>query len=269
MNNILSKLLCVFTALFLSFSVMAGSNDTLLAHTRPASAGITKTVVKEANITYPAVLVDHMDESMEYVKKYSDKKRNYCITTWQKGKKYFPKIEAVLKRYDLPEELKVLVALESGFNANAVSSAGAVGYWQMMDEAARESGLRIATGKGTKNKTDDRRNFSKSTLAAAKYLQARCRNLDNDLLLTVASYNCGIGNVWNAIKKSGKAHPSFWDIKKHLPAETRNYVMNFISLSVIFANYDKFLNNTLTFAPKTMEVPVSDNPGRLNSAVTD
>ena len=58
--------------------------------------------------------------------------------------------------------------------------------------------------------SDDRTNFMKSTLVAARYLKDRCRNLNNDWLLIAASYNCGVGNVgipWkeavNLIQPSG------------------------------------------------------------------
>ena len=86
-------------------------------------------------------------------------------------------------------------------------------------------------------------------MVAAKYLRERCRNLNNKLLLIVASYNWGVGNVWHAMEKTGKANPTFWDIKKYLPAETKAYVMNFITLNVIFNNYDKFAKNQLVFTP--------------------
>jgi hypothetical protein len=49
------------------------------------------------------------------------------------------------------------------------------------------------------------------------------------------------------MQRSGKKSPTFWDIKKYLPAETRSYVMNFIALNVIFHNYEKFASNNLTF----------------------
>lgn len=115
-----------------------------------------------------------------------------------------------------------------------------------------EKETRDAVAKGTKkNKKpvvkDDRKNFIKSTYAAARYLKDRTRNLDNDPLLVVASYNCGVGNVWEAMKKTGLSNPDFWDVKNYLPAETRSYVMNFIALNVIFHNYEKFVNNTLNF----------------------
>src|ERR1035437_280134 len=278
MNNILIKILCgLFILLPISFSAKAGLNaDTtqLLANIGDVSPNsFTRTVVKEANIIYPSSLQAHMDESLDYVQKFSNKKRDYLIRTYQRGKKYFPKVAVVLKSYHLPEELKVLIALESAFNPNAVSGAGAVGYWQIMDEVAKEYGLQIVDKKNASNpknkKKDDRKNFTKSTLAAAKYLRDRCKNLNNDLLLIVASYNWGVGNVWQAMKKTGKSNPDFWDIKKYLPAETKSYVMNFIALNVIFENYDNFVKNKLVFNSESIEVPVSENAIKLNPSTTD
>jgi membrane-bound lytic murein transglycosylase D len=205
-------------------------------------------------IKYPANLQDNMEQSLDYIKKYSSKRRHDLIKTYKKGKKYFPQITEVLKRYKLPQELKVLIALESGFNANAVSKQGAVGYWQITDKVAKQYGLQIVRAKDPAairlNRKDDRKNLSKSTVCAAKYLRDRRSNFNNDLLLMVASYNAGIGTVWNAMKKYGKPDADFWDIKKYLPAETRNFVMNFITLNVIFENYENFAKNQLVFAPE-------------------
>jgi membrane-bound lytic murein transglycosylase D len=272
MNNILSKLLCGLFIVLMSTPAEAGiytdSTKLLANNTGNISAkSFTRTIVKEANIVYPATLLAHMDESLEYVQKFSNAKRSYLIRTYQKGKKYFPKIAAVLRRFYLPQELKVLIALESAFNPNAVSGAGAVGYWQIMDDVAREYGLQIATGKNKKK--DDRKNFAKSTLAAARYLKDRASNLNENLLLMVASYNWGIGNVRNAMKRTGKSSPDFWDIKKYLPSETKAYVMNFIALNVIFENYDKFVSNKLVFNSETIEVPVSENVSKLNTSITE
>jgi membrane-bound lytic murein transglycosylase MltF len=223
-------------------------------------------VIQEANVVFPEILAGNEEKSISYIEKFSSTRKSYLINTYNRGKKLFPKAETILKKYNVPLEFKVLLALESGFNANAISSAGAVGYWQFMDEVAREYGLKIASkvkvdkkGKHAKslakNKkqvmklvgADDRKNFNKSTHAAARYLKDRGRNLDNDWLLIAASYNCGVGNVWNAMERCGKKSPDFWDIKKYLPAETQAYVMNFITLNVIFNNYEAFTKNALCF----------------------
>lgn len=277
MNNILSKILCGISILFISVSVEGGSNpDTsiLLANnTSSVSNSITRTIVKEANIIYPSSLQEHLDESLDYVQKFANSRRKYLINMYQKGKKFFPKITAVLSSYQLPKELRVLIALESAFNPYALSSAGAFGYWQIMDGVAKEYGLKIGDKKTAANsktkKKDDRTNFAKSTLAAAMYLKDRATNLNKNLLLMVASYNWGIGNVRKAMRKTGKSNPDFWDIKRYLPSETRSYVMNFIALNVVFENYDNFLNNQLVYNTQTIEVPVSDNVGRINTSITD
>ncbi len=226
-------------------------------------------ITREINVEFPEVLCGHEEQAMDYIEKFSVNRRAYIIRTYNRSQKYFPKVSVVFKKYDLPHELKMLLALESAFNGNAVSKAGAVGYWQIMDEVAREYGLkyvpkRSASGKKRQLKRsrvsvksspvrDDRKNFNKSTYTAARYLKDRSRNLNNDLLLMVASYNCGVGNVWQAMKKTGKTDPDFWDIKNYLPAETRAYVMNFITLNVIFHNYEKFANKTLLFTPVTVK----------------
>lgn len=248
----------------------------LAAVTAKDNAGF---ITLEPNVVFPEVLTGNEEEALPYIEKFSGNRRAYLIRTYNRSKKYFPKVTAILKKYNLPQELKVLLALESAFNANAVSKAGAVGYWQIMDEVAKEYGLKyVAQQKKDEKKKDvkkkdekataiaktavkkaaspkdDRKNFNKSTYAAARYLRDRSRNLNNNLLLMVASYNCGIGNVWDAMKKTGKDAPGFWDIKDYLPAETQSYVMNFIALNVIFHNYDKFSANNLLFAPTRVKI---------------
>ena len=229
-------------------------------------------VVREANVVYPELLEEHAKYSLDYVEKFSINRRAYLQRTYLRSKKYFPKAYPILKKYSVPTEFAVLLALESAFNANAVSGAGAVGYWQIMDDVAKEYGLKIAANnkktaavvkaKPAAKKTivakkavpvDERKNFSKSTYTAARYLKDRMRNLDNDWLLIAASYNWGVGNIWNAMERTGKKHPTFWDIKNYVPAETKAYVMNFIALNVIFKNYEKFRTNSLCFKTITKE----------------
>jgi len=233
-------------------------------------------IIKKSNVVFPEILKGNEEEMLPYIEKFCNNRRDYLIRMYTRGKRYFPKTTTILKKYDLPAELKILLALESAYNGNAVSKAGAVGYWQIMDEVAGEYGLKyiarlsaaekkrllkIRGKKGYKKPKaivqlrDDRKNFLMATNAAARYLRDRSRNLDANWLLVVASYNCGVGNVWNAMKKSDKENPGFWDIKNYLPAETRAYVMNFITLNVIFNNYEMFTKNKLSFAAEKVLLP--------------
>ncbi len=245
-------------------------------------------ITKDANVVFPDLLCGNESQSLDYIEKFSANRRDYLIRTYTRGKKFFPKAVTILNKHRLPQEFKVLLALESAFNGNAVSKAGAVGYWQIMDEVAKEYGLKYAPQFSAAEKKkqekelkkelkksvakkeskkikpavvkDDRKNFIKSTYAAARYLKDRSRNLNNDPLLVVASYNCGVGNVWEAMEKTGKDSPSFWDVKNYLPAETRSYVMNFITLNVIFNNYEKFASNTLSFKPVKVRADGLEEP---------
>lgn len=186
---------------------------------------------------YPDVLQEHRSKSKDYVKAFCEKKRDYVIHFLNKGEKFFPRAIAILEKYNVPLEIRMVPILESEFNANAVSPVGAVGYWQFMSTLAKEYGLKIG------GKYDERKNFTKSTTAAAKYFRDQLKYFNDDLLLAVASYNCGAGRVRASIKKTGKTDANFWDIKRFLPAETRKFVMNFIALNVISENYDMFVAN--------------------------
>jgi len=233
-------------------------------------------IIRTSNVVFPEILKGNEEEMLSYIEKFSTRRRDYLIRMHTKGQQLLPKAATILKKYNLPSELNILLPLESAYNANAVSKAGAVGYWQIMDEVAREYGMKYVAqaSKAEKKKQvkvkgqkvekkqhnlvkmkDDRKNFTIATHSAARYLRDRRRNLDDNWLLVVASYNCGIGNVWNAMKRSGETNPTFWDIKNYLPAETRAYVMNFITLNVIFNNYDLFVKNKLSFKPEKIVFP--------------
>ena len=259
MKNITRRNLLLITFLAI-ISIFCINSPFQLLDLGSSSEVSSNVMIKKSNVNYPTILADQKAQSINYVEKYSLRNHNVLVDLFNKGKDFFPKIASVFTSYGVPTEMKVLIAIESGFKANAVSKAGAVGYWQMMDEMAVGYGLNI----NKKSKTgDERKNFDKSTTAAARYLRDACNEFDNNVLLAVAAYNCGSGNVRKAIKKSGvdSETASFWDIKQNLPKETQYYVMNFIALNVIFDNYDKFSNNQLVFQPQQIAyVQKQSNP---------
>jgi len=254
-------------------SVRAANNpeDSLLKLWNPPIISTQTVILQQANVVYPEMLRGNEEKTVSYIEKFSNARRSYLIRTYHRGKKFFPKANQILSKYNVPQEFSVLLALESGFNPKALSRAGAYGYWQLMDEVAKEYGLKISGNHTTKEKSakklngkhagknkqahDQRSDFVRSTHVAARYLQDRIRNLGNDWLLIAASYNWGVGNVWNAIQRTGKKDANYWDIEKYVPSETRAYVLNFITLNVIFNNYEKFEDNKLCFKTITEEQP--------------
>ncbi|WP_239255897.1 lytic transglycosylase domain-containing protein [Listeria ilorinensis] len=99
--------------------------------------------------------------------------------------KYQAFIEKASATYNVPAALiKRIIEVESGFNPNAISSAGATGLMQLMY--------------GT-DRTDPETNIMQGTKQLAGYI----KQYDGDLKLALAAYNAGPGNV----KKYGGVPP--------------------------------------------------------------
>ncbi len=158
---------------------------------------------------------------------YNDRVKNDCILYSEKLKPameemlgqceyYWPIFNDIFSCYGLPLELKALAIIESRLRPTATSRMGAKGPWQFMYRTARGYGLRIDSW------MDERMDPVKSTIAAAKYLK-NAYEIFGDWNLAIASYNCGIGNVNKAIRRSG-GERDFWDIYAYLPRETRGYL---------------------------------------------
>ncbi|WP_165958244.1 lytic transglycosylase domain-containing protein [Segetibacter sp. 3557_3] len=141
------------------------------------------------------------------------------------GKPYLDLYDGILSTYGIPKELKYLSIIESNLKAGLISVAGAAGPWQIMSAEARRVGLTVS------KRTDERKNYAKSTHAAAKILKELYTRF-GDWLLVIAAYNAGSGRVGQAIKKSGSKN--FWVLQKYLPLETRNHVKKFIGTHYIF-----------------------------------
>ena len=163
--------------------------------------------------------------ALSFVQDYVEKNTANLNKIKDWGLPYFNMMDDILADYGLPTELKYLAVIESKLKTGAVSWAGAVGPWQFMPGTARGYGLKVSQTR------DDRRDYRKSTHAAAKYLKYLFKEF-GDWLLVIAAYNGGPGNVYSAIKKSKSRN--FWDLQYHLPAESRNHVKKFIGTHYIF-----------------------------------
>ena len=179
------------------------------------------------------------------------------MKTW--GMPYFNLIDNVFMQYGLPKELKYLAVIESNLNTSATSWVGAGGPWQFMPYTAREYGL-VVNGS-----YDERKDYHKSTHAAARYLLSLYKNM-HDWLLVIAAYNGGPGRVYSAMKKSGSK--DFWALQYYLPQESRNHVKKFIATHYIMeggdGNFSTSLSRNSTFGPAS-----GNNPYSNNSILTD
>lgn len=161
----------------------------------------------------------------KFVDAYIEKNGEVLQKVADRSAPVFRIMEPILEKYDLPVELKYLAVVESDLVRTAVSRVGAAGPWQLMPGTARDLGLHVS------RKWDERKHFSKSTTAAAKYLRDLYRYYD-DWLLVIAAYNAGPLTVDRAIRRAGSRN--FWKIQGFLPAETRGHVKRFIGTHYFF-----------------------------------
>jgi membrane-bound lytic murein transglycosylase D len=179
----------------------------------------------------------------DYMEKNGDDLRK--MKSW--AGPYFNVIDGILRKYGLPAELKYLAVIESELKSTATSWAGAVGPWQLMPETARLLGLKVT------RTYDERKDYRKSTTAAALYLRDLYREF-GDWLLVIAAYNGGPANIYYAIKKCGGSR-NFWKLQYYLPAETRMHVKKFIGTHYIFEGQGSV--TTLTKAEVTEQLGVT------------
>jgi len=162
------------------------------------------------------------DTSESSVKKY-----NNIINA---NKEIVEFIEYSLAEKGLPKHLRNLALIESHFNRNITSGAGAVGIWQFMTAHANQYGLT------EQNRTD----VYKSTKIAVVSLGNLYRKY-GDWITVVAAYNCGEGNIAKAMQAAGSTQ--YHVFSRYLPGETINHVKKYLNACYATGELESVLNN--------------------------
>lgn len=124
-------------------------------------------------------------------------------------------VQNTAEKYNLDANLLLaIIKKESRFQNTARSSAGAMGLMQLMPATAR--------GYGVKNPWDPAQNID----GGARVLKTLLKEYDGDVMLALAGYNYGIGNVNKKLKGKPKNIASIYD---KLPFETKDYVQKVYS----------------------------------------
>ncbi|HVO40627.1 MAG TPA: transglycosylase SLT domain-containing protein [Spirochaetia bacterium] len=135
-------------------------------------------------------------------------------------------IAAAVEARGMPREMAFLPAVESGFQAFAVSPRGAAGLWQLMRNTASPLGLRMDQW------LDERRDFWKATEASLDKLEDNDKQF-GDWYLALAAYNCGAGRLSAILRRFPDS--DFWTLRRRgvLPRETAAFVPQFLALARI------------------------------------
>lgn len=135
--------------------------------------------------------------------------------------RYFPIIEPILAEEGLPDDLKYLAVIESDLT-NAVSPAGAKGFWQFLKGTGLDYGLEI------NREVDERYHLEKATRAACKYIKKNYKKFGN-YTSTAACYNMGASGLRREM--NAQKFDSYYDL--NLNSETGRYVFRIVAIKEI------------------------------------
>jgi hypothetical protein len=195
----------------------------------------------------------------EHLHEYTVRSRAEMQRMLARAALHLTMIRLILQEHGLPWYYAYLPLVESAFHIDVMHPrTGAAGLWQLMPGTARGYGLRI-----TKS-LDERLEPVRATRAAAGYL----RDLQEMFgatspLLLLAAYNYGENNLAKAIARARTR--DVWQLyrERHLPYQTRHYLVKMVALWVVIANADDFrftLNQALrpaSYTEMTLSRPVS------------
>ena len=230
----------------------------------PADDGIPLTRDELIAMSYNSDFIKRLSdkdelEVMLHFKYFTHRARGHFERYLLRAERYLPYVEKIFREKGIPADIAYLAIVESGFNPNAVSTAGATGMWQFMPGTGDVYGLKRNWW------IDERRDPYKATHAAADYLLKLYGDF-GDWYLALAAYNAGEGKISRAMSGTGAGdffelceRNDMLDGKAKLKPETRKYVPKFIAVTRIMHNLKRlgFKEVNRTFWQEPAEVVVA------------
>jgi membrane-bound lytic murein transglycosylase D len=165
--------------------------------------------------------------------RYMEHDRGTVLRVLDRHSEHAQQLGKLFEDEGVPQELLSVAAVESQFNPQALSPAGARGMWQFMRSTAQVYGLKISSRK------DERTDPLLSTVAAARHLRDLFLSY-NDWHLALAAYNAGIGSINRVVARRGDT--DFWNLARNgaIPRETSRFVPKVIALSMIVSDPERY-----------------------------
>lgn len=235
------------------FYFLSGIALTILVIVLSAGDLITKdslsSVMNDSDNQYPQgykIVTPQLPDYMEFAGEkvplenfevYERMEREFIVNTYfhsatilaiKRANRWFPVIEPILKKNNVPDDFKYLCVAESNLE-NVISPANAVGFWQITKDAGKKYYLEITS------LIDERYNVEKSTQAACDYLNDAYKLYDS-WTLAAASYNMGTNGINDQIVKQKATN--YYNLV--LGMETDRYLPRILSLKYIMQNREVY-----------------------------
>lgn len=208
---------------------LPSKSQTAISPSKLLESGVSKKVSPKIDIPKYDIPITYNSKVRYWVNYFQGEGRNWFKLRMERSYRYLPLMQAHMTDRGIPEDLAYVSMIESGFSPHATSEADAVGYWQFIKPTASRYGLRINWW------IDERRDFTKSSRAAAAYLSDLYK-MFNSWYLTAAAYNMGEGRLKRLIAQHKT--DNFWVLskKRNFPDETRDYIPKLIAAMLIAKN---------------------------------
>ncbi len=221
--------------IFLFFCIMfLGATTAFGEQLEPASF---PPLISSIKISHPVsfcgekVPLDNQDvyERLEKELLLSIWRRSQVILWLKRMGRYMPYIESMLKKNNMPDDLKYVPVVESALLSHVGSSKNAIGYWQFI----RSTGLRYSLK--INSHIDERKNIYKSTVAAIRYLKKLHADFGS-WTLSAAAYNMGEGGLRTRI--NFQKTKDFYNLS--LPLETQRYILKIVAAKLILSDPERY-----------------------------
>ena len=203
--------------------------DELSRYTRalPADLGDITRLNSNGEGRLPIVYNDQVGRIIQFFRAQGRQSMQAWLTRLPR---YMKLMEPIMEREGIPRDLIFHAVVESGLNPRAYSWKHAAGPWQFISSTARLYDLRQDWW------VDERRDYERSTVAAARYLKKLYEEF-GDWYLALAAYNTGEMRVHRAMRLHQT--DDYWKLFI-LPRETRNHVPKIMAAFLIAQDPEKY-----------------------------
>jgi len=200
---------------------------------RPDAPWLDQLELPDLPIVWSQKLVD-------YLVFYKDDPRGRSIMeSWLTAQgRYREMILGYLRKAHLPQDLLYVAMIESGYDPDDTSYAGALGLWQFMPEGGRIYGMREDRW------VDERRDPYRSTIAQMDYFADLMQRF-GDWHIALAAFNVGYGAVLRSVARyNTNDYYQLCELENGLPWETCLYTPKIFAAAIVGHNraafgYDK------------------------------